>query len=131
MSYAAIHFAGLTTVSHKASSVRVVEGLFGGGISVVTILFVFLNPFFEELILRAYLMTEIKVLTNSTTKAIIASTALQTSYHLYQGVPLALADGALFLIFSIYYARTNRITPIVLAHLYCDTGSTLWYVLRH
>ena len=128
--YAAIHFSGLPAVSQKTSSIRVADGLFGGGISVVTIVFLCLNPFFEELIVRAYLMTEIKKLTNSTAKAIIASMALQTSYHFYQGVPLALADGALFLIYSIYYAKTNRIAPIILAHLYCDVGSTFWYLLR-
>jgi membrane protease YdiL (CAAX protease family) len=128
--YFAIYFSGLTHVSHKESSAHVSHILFGGGISAATILFQFINPFFEELIARAYVMTEIKFLTNSATKAIIVSTLLQTSYHFYQGAPMALAHGGTFLTWSIYYAKTNRIAPIILAHLYSDVGYTLLYLFR-
>jgi len=76
-------------------------------------------------------MTEVKHLTNSITKAVIISTLLQTSYHFYQGVPAALSDGVMFLIFSVYYAKTNRITPLILAHLYMDVGATLHYWFNH
>jgi len=129
--YDAIYFGGLTAVSHKAASAYVGNVLFGGGIFFTTILFQFLNPFFEELIVRAYVMTEVKQLTNSATKAIIISTLLQTSYHFYQGGPAAFGHLTAFLIFSIFYAKTNRITPIILAHLYSDVGGTLWYMFRH
>jgi membrane protease YdiL (CAAX protease family) len=129
--YDAIYYSGLTTTSHQTASARVGSILFGGGVFFVTILIQFLNPFFEELIVRAYVMTEVKSLTNSATKAIIVSTVLQTSYHFYQSAPVAFAHGATFLIFSIYYAKTNRIAPIILAHLYSDVGSTLLYMFRH
>lgn len=105
--------------------------LFGGGIFFATILVQFINPFFEELIVRAYVMTEVKYLTNSVTKAVIISTVLQTSYHFYQGVPAALSHAGAFLVYSIFYAKTNRITPIILAHLYSDVGGTLDYWFRH
>jgi membrane protease YdiL (CAAX protease family) len=97
----------------------------------VLILFQFLNPFYEELIVRAYVITELKQLTNSVWKPIILSTLLQTSYHFYQGIPMALGEGAGFLVFSIYYSKTNRIAPIILAHLYIDVGATLYYFLIH
>ena len=80
------------------------------------------------MIARAYMMTEVKELTNSVATAIIVSTVLQTSYHLYQGVPAALGHGATFLLFSIYYAKTNRLAPIIVAHLYSDVGGTLFYL---
>jgi hypothetical protein len=64
-------------------------------------------------------------------KAILCSTLLQMSYHLYQGVPLTLALGAQFFLWSVFYAKTNRITPIILAHLYGDVGATLWYLFHH
>lgn len=128
--YAVIYYSGLTTTSHETASADVGHILFGGGIFFTTMLFQFLNPFFEELIVRAYVMTEVKQLTNSTTKAIIISTALQTSYHFYQGVPMAFAHGATFLVWSVYYAKTNRITPVILAHLYADVSGTLWYWFR-
>ena len=128
--YGFIHLTGMASVSHETSSAYVNKILFRGGISLMTILFQFLNPFFEELIVRAYVMTEVIALTNSATKAIIFSTALQISYHFYQGIPLAFADGAEFLVWSIYYAKTNRIAPIILAHLYSDLGITLWHLFR-
>lgn len=128
--YAGLSYTGLAAVAHKTSSDQVAGRLFGGGVSLATFLFLFLNPFFEELIVRAYLITEIKLLSNSTVKAIVVSTVLQTSYHFYQGVPLAFSYSVTFLIYSIYYAKTNRIAPIILAHLYCDVGSTLLYMFR-
>ncbi len=129
--YYVIYHIGFSNVSHSAASARVGQVLYGAGISIATFLFQFLNPFFEELIVRAYVMTEIKWLTNNTAKAVIISTLLQTSYHFYQGAPMALAHGATFLIWSIYYARTGRIAPIILAHLYSDVGYTLKYLLMH
>jgi membrane protease YdiL (CAAX protease family) len=129
--YRGIYFTGLTSVTQAAASDHVGQILFGGGITCATILFQFLNPFFEELIARAYVMTEVKALTNSAVKAIIVSTVLQTSYHFYQGAPAALADGSVFLLFAIFYAKTNRIVPVILAHLYMDVSGTAWYFLRH
>jgi membrane protease YdiL (CAAX protease family) len=75
-----------------------------------------INPFYEELIVRAYLMTEVQALTGSWVLAGAASVAIQTSYHLYYGWLGALAVGIQFLVFSIYYARTRRAMPIVVAH---------------
>lgn len=121
----------LTTSNHHYLYVSVGYHLFGGGIFLATFLIQFLNPFFEELTVRAYLMTEIKYFTNSSAWAIIISTVLQSSYHLYQGIPSALSHTGTFLIFSIYYAKTGRITPIILAHLYMDVGATLYYWGHH
>ncbi len=104
--------------------------LFGGGVNFMTLAFAFLNPFYEELVARAFVMTEIKELTNSTTLAIVISTALQTSYHFYQGVPAALSLGAVFLVFSLFYAKTKRLTPVILAHQYDDIRSTVYYMFR-
>ena len=126
-----IYYCGLTPASHHATVEHVNQILFGGGIFFTTILFQFINPFFEELIVRAYFMTEIKALTGNVGKAILASTLLQASYHLYQGAPAAFGHFAEFLIFSIYYAKTNRIAPVILAHLYSDVGGTLFYWMKH
>ena len=128
--YQVIYLSGLTGTSHQAASANVSRYLFGGGVVFATLIFQFLNPFFEELIIRAYLITEVRSLTGSATKAIILSTVLQATYHLYQGAPSAIGHGAAFLIWSIYYARTNRVAPIILAHLYSDVGGTLWYLFR-
>jgi membrane protease YdiL (CAAX protease family) len=128
--FSCLYFSGLTAISYGAAGNRVGRVLFGGGVSLATIAFQFINPFYEELIVRAYLMTEIRQLTNSMSRAVIISTLLQMSYHFYQGAPLAFSEGACFLVLSIYYARTNRITPVILAHLYMDVWGTLAFMLR-
>jgi len=84
-----------------------------------------LNPFFEELIVRAYLMTEIGELTGSWILAAGLSTALQFSYHLYYGWEGALSLSFQFLVFSIYYANTRRAIPVILAHGFFDVIALL------
>ena len=79
-----------------------------------------LNPFFEELIVRAYAMTELAALTGSRIVAIAGSVAVQVAYHLYQGPRFAVALGAMFLISSLYYAYVRRAVPVILAHMYFD-----------
>lgn len=87
---------------------------------VMMVPFSLLNPFFEELVVRAYLMTEVKDLSGSWILSAALSVAIQTSYHLYYGWEGALALSFQFLALSIYYARTRRITPIIIAHGFFD-----------
>jgi len=84
--------------------------------SLMALPLILLNPFFEELIVRAYLMTEIKDLTGSWTLSIAISTVVQFSYHLYYGWMGAISLSFQFLVFAIYYAATRKATPIVVAH---------------
>ncbi len=84
--------------------------------SLVAIPFLVLNAFFEELIVRAYLMTEIGKLTGSWLLAIAISTVVQSSYHLYYGWAGMLGTSFLFLVFSIYYAKKRKALPVIVAH---------------
>ena len=87
---------------------------------VATVALALINPFAEELIVRAYMITEVRILTGKTAVAVIASTLFAASYHFYQGVLPAIGQMALFFVFSLYYARTGRIMPVVLAHMAAD-----------
>jgi membrane protease YdiL (CAAX protease family) len=89
---------------------------FIGHPSMAFIPFCFVNPFFEELIVRAYLMTEIADLTKSSILAVTISVAVQFSYHLYYGWAGACSLAFLFLTFALYYSRSRRALPIVIAH---------------
>lgn len=100
------------------------------GVSIGTILFVVLNPLYEELIARAYIISEVKYLTGSSVLAVLVSVVIQVLYHLYQGVPAAIALGAMFLVLSIYYTRYKRIAPVIFAHLYFDLFVLLVYAAR-
>jgi hypothetical protein len=52
--------------------------------------------------------------------AIGVSVAIQISYHLYQGAANVLVLIAVFTLFSIYYAQTRNIVPVIVAHLWMD-----------
>jgi len=110
----------ITASQHAVQQAELSRQFFQGGITVTLVLFTIINGFFEELIVRAFVITELKHLTGSAAIAIAASVAIQFSYHLYQGVPAAVSYIPVFLIFSIYYQRTNRIFPVALAHVTMD-----------
>jgi membrane protease YdiL (CAAX protease family) len=70
----------------------------------------------EELVVRAYLMTEVAALSGSMALAVIVSVGFQCFYHVYQGVPAALYHAGTFFAYAVFYAYTRRATPVILAH---------------
>ena len=101
------------------SQTRNVEFM-SSALSVWGVLFMILNPFYEELIARAYVISEIQFLTGSAWVAVVVSIVLQASYHVYQGLVPALLATSIFTVFSLYYVKTKRITPVILAHMFFD-----------
>ena len=100
-------------------------GVFAGTSFWLLIPFLCLNPFFEETLVRGYLMTEIIELRSSKTMAILLSVAIQTSYHLHYGIPDALSLGLGLGVFAIYYANARRLAPVILAHWLWDLTSLI------
>ena len=82
--------------------------------------FLVLNGFHEEILVRGYLMTEWIELRGSAPMAALISLAVQTSYHLYYGVFGALLVGCGLSVFAIYYAKSRRLMPVILAHIFWD-----------
>jgi membrane protease YdiL (CAAX protease family) len=101
--------------------------LFGNTIAFLPFLFCIINPFAEELIVRAFLITQTEDIYGSTKAAAFASVVLQTSYHLYQGLLGALDLSPSFTLFTAYFIRKRRILPVVLAHLYMDLMAVSTY----
>lgn len=101
------------------------DSMFGFGVSALSIAFICLNPFFEELIVRAYTATEVMNLGGSRALAITISVTAQMSYHLYQGLLHSLALTIIFTAFSVYFVRTKRIGPVIFAHLCMDLFALL------
>lgn len=116
----------LTTGQVVAASNKYhIEHIVGLAAGALNVLYALINPVEEEMIVRAFAMTEIEALTGSIGLAIVTSAGLQTFYHLYQGLPSALAHGAAFLVFSCFYARFRRIGPLIAAHAFWDLTLTL------
>jgi len=90
------------------------------GFAVSIIALILVNPFFEEVIGRAYLITQLREFRVGSMLAVVISVALPTILHFYQGVDQAVAMSGMCLIFSIYYVKTRRLYPLVLAHLILD-----------
>jgi len=105
---------------------RPVQGMWSFGPSVLSILLAVVNPFFEEMIVRAYTMTEVKALGGSSTLAMLVSVLIQMSYHTYQGLLRGIGLTITFTLFSLYFSRKRRIAPVILAHLFSD----VWPLVR-
>ncbi len=92
--------------------------------------FLLLNPFFEEILVRGYLMTELIDLRKSVLLATVASILVQTSYHLYYGVAGAMVVGSGLTVLAIYFAKSRRLMPVILAHMLWDSTALLGFVHR-
>lgn len=130
LSHYATSYAYFFTFKQALANKHVPIAVFDSGVTLLSFFFVLLNPFYEELLARAYTISEVAWLTQSSAVAVIASVALQTAYHIYQGAFPAWRLAWVFLIFSLYYAKRRRIMPVILAHLYLDVGALMFYV-RH
>jgi membrane protease YdiL (CAAX protease family) len=91
--------------------------------------FLLLNPFFEEILVRGYLMTEWISLRGSAVLAAIISVTFQTGYHLYYGLYGAMMVGCGLSVFAIYFANSRRLIPVILAHMFWDL-TLLWSKLH-
>lgn len=76
----------------------------------------------RELILRAYVMTEVGAFTSSAVLAVAASLGLQELYNPLFRTPTVLS----VLIRCLYYWKTRRATPLVLG----DFAAGLWVMLH-
>jgi membrane protease YdiL (CAAX protease family) len=84
-------------------------------------------PLFEETIVRGYLMTELASFSCPVWLAAVTSVIVQTSYHLYYGFAGALSVGCGFVVFAVYFARSKRLMPVMLAHLFWDLTASAHY----
>jgi membrane protease YdiL (CAAX protease family) len=78
-----------------------------------------LNPFFEELLVLAYVVQAMRKRFGLVT-AMNVSIAIRLAYHLYQG-PLAVIPIAMFgVVATIAYVRLGRLWPVIVAHAFLD-----------
>lgn len=121
--YAAVRSFTLATTGHPAD-VRDPKIIFAGMTLAWSIIYSAGSAVFEEVIVRGYLTTEMIALSCPVWLATLVSIALQTSYHVYYGIGGALGISGVFIVFGIYFARSRRLLPVILGHLFMD----LWAV---
>ena len=86
-------------------------GLSWPGILAVSII----NPLFEELFLCAYMLPFLAI-RRGPGVAIAVSLLVRLSFHTYQGPVGLLGDRPARSVFSIFYLRTQRLWPVLIAH---------------
>lgn len=87
------------------------------------------NAVLEEVIAVGYLTTRLRELGWGDWPIITASALLRGSYHLYQGVGMAVGNVAMGFVFAWFYRRTGRVMPLVVAHTILDIVSFVGYAM--
>lgn len=92
---------------------------FGNSPVALSAAYIVTGALFEELLVRAYLITRLRQLGWNTPAAVLLSTLVQAAYHVHQGPGLC-STIPLFLLFSVFFARYRNALAIVLAHVYIN-----------
>ncbi len=110
-------------VEHISPNLKLAEDnarLAAPGFTVGTVLFASgLNALFEEIFVCGYVLTALRELKDEW-YAINLSVAIRLLYHLYQGPVGIVAIIPYGLFCAIWYARTRRLWPLVVAHALLD-----------
>ncbi|OQD54134.1 hypothetical protein BM536_018780 [Streptomyces phaeoluteigriseus] len=95
----------------------------------VLILSALQNAILEEVIVVGYLLRRLGQLGWTPVGALMASSALRGSYHLYQGIGGFIGNMVMGLVFVHLYRRWGRVGPLVVAHSLLDIGAFVGYAL--
>jgi membrane protease YdiL (CAAX protease family) len=93
----------------------------------VLILSAIQNSVLEEVIVVGYLLRRLGQLGWTPMAALVASSVLRGSYHLYQGIGGFVGNLMMGLLFGWLYQRWGRVTPLVVAHTLLDVGAFVGY----
>lgn len=96
---------------------------------VVLVLAAAANGAAEEVLVVGYLLVRLRQLGVPPAVALAGSALLRGSYHLYQGFGGGLGNLAMGLVFALWWMRTRRLWPLILAHTLLDVAAFLGYTL--
>lgn len=95
----------------------------------VLILSAIQNSVVEEVIVVGYLLRRLGQLGWTPMAALMASSLLRGSYHLYQGIGGFIGNMVMGVVFVLLYRRWGRIGPLVVAHALLDIVAFVGYAL--
>jgi membrane protease YdiL (CAAX protease family) len=87
------------------------------------------NAVLEEVVVVGYLMTRLRQLAWSAPAIVAASAVLRGSYHLYQGFGAFVGNVVMGIVFSLFFLKTKRVLPLVVAHTLIDVVAFVGYAL--
>ncbi|MER6998934.1 CPBP family intramembrane glutamic endopeptidase [Streptomyces sp. NPDC000410] len=95
----------------------------------VLILSALQNSLVEEVIVVGYLLRRLGQLGWTPMAALVASSVLRGSYHLYQGIGGFIGNMVMGVVFVLLYRRWGRVGPLVVAHALLDIVAFVGYAL--
>ncbi|MFB7910736.1 CPBP family intramembrane glutamic endopeptidase [Kitasatospora sp. NPDC059146] len=95
----------------------------------VLVLSAWQNAILEEVVVLGYLLRRLGQRGWSWPAAVVASSVLRGSYHLYQGVGGLVGNMVMGAVFCLLYRRWGRVMPLVAAHALIDTVAFVGYAL--
>ncbi|GAA1714435.1 CPBP family intramembrane metalloprotease [Dietzia cercidiphylli] len=83
----------------------------------------------EEILVVGYLLVRLRQLGVPPVVALAGTALLRGSYHLYQGFGGGLGNLAMGIVFALWWMRTRRLWPLILAHTLLDVVAFVGYAL--
>ena len=87
------------------------------------------NAVLEEVIVVGYLITRLRGLGRSPAVIVACSAVLRGSYHLYQGFGAFVGNAVMGVVFALFFMKTKRVMPLIVAHTILDTAAFVGYTL--
>jgi membrane protease YdiL (CAAX protease family) len=87
------------------------------------------NAILEEVVVVGYLITRLRELSWRKPAIVAASAVLRGSYHLYQGVGSFVGNAVMGAVFALFFLRTRRVVPLIVAHTLLDVVAFVGYTL--
>ncbi|MCX5206783.1 CPBP family intramembrane metalloprotease [Streptomyces sp. NBC_00237] len=87
------------------------------------------NSVLEEVIVVGYVLRRLGQLGWTPMAALIASSVLRGSYHLYQGIGGFIGNVVMGVVFVLLYRKWGRVGPLVAAHALLDIGAFVGYAV--
>jgi membrane protease YdiL (CAAX protease family) len=85
------------------------------------------SGFAQELIFRGYLIPRFERLLRSTWFAVLVTTALFASYHVYQGIGGTVGAAAIGFVYAVAFCLLRRLWPLCVAHALHNIVVWLWF----
>jgi membrane protease YdiL (CAAX protease family) len=87
------------------------------------------NAVLEEIVVVGYLITRLRDIGWRTVTIVMASAVLRGSYHLYQGFGAFVGNAVMGVVFALFFLRTKRVLPLIVAHSILDIVAFVGYDL--
>lgn len=87
------------------------------------------NAVLEEVVGVGYLITRLQHLNWRASAIVAAAAVLRGAYHLYQGFGAFIGNAIMGVVFALFFLRTRRVMPLVVAHTLLDVVAFVGYAL--